>query len=245
MMFGNFSSAIDFDPTNHSRSGASLTEQVTDLIRHMIMDGELPLGGSISEMALAEKFKISKSPVRSALKSLAQEGLVHIYPQRGTFVFAPSKEEWVSMSEFRRYLELQCFELAYARNREALSQAVATVIRDMTTAYEKQDAKSYIHQDILFHLAIVNSTQNRFFSKAYNLVVAKVAKVLLYLGVDRRQIDRSYKEHVEISSLLNNGAYDEAHALFQKHLQHAQIYYGSMQEQQEDALNGKHDSYPS
>ncbi len=230
-MFRIFSTDSAADDLTFSRSGASLTTQVTHHIRQMIITGALPLGSSISEMALAEKFGISKSPVRSALKSLAEEGLVHIYPQRGTFVFAPSKDEWICMSEFRRHLELQCLETAYTKNKAALVQNMTAVMQEMTKAYDEKNAQHYIQQDILFHLSIVTNTKNIFFSKAYNLIVAKVATVLLYLGVDWGQIERSYGEHRTMAALLENGQYDEARALFQNHLNHAQIFYALAQDQ--------------
>ena len=225
-MIPDLSPVFALDTSQPLRSGASLTKQVTDLIRRMIIEGELPLGSAISEMALADKFGISKSPVRSALKELAQEGLVSIYPQRGTYVFAPSREEWLHLCEFRRHLELYCFETAVMRSHDRLVDELKRIARNMRKSYEAQDAKKYIDEDVSFHISIVENSRNAFFSKAYGLIVAKVATILLYLGANWEQIDQSYAEHLEIADLLESGEDTRAFELFRKHMTHARDVYG-------------------
>lgn len=227
-MIPDLSPVYALDTSQSLRLGASLTKQVTDLIRRMIIEGELPLGSAISEMALAEKFGISKSPVRSALKELAQEGLVSIYPQRGTYVFAPSQEEWVNLCEFRRHLEVYCLETAITRCHGKLVDDLERIVRNMRTSYEARDAKKYINEDVSFHISIAENSQNAFFSKAYGLIVAKVATILLYLGTNWEQIDQSYAEHLKITDLLAANENEKALQLFRKHMTHARDVYGRM-----------------
>ena len=65
----------------------SLTEISVEHIREAITKGDLGLGHPVSESALASSLGISKTPVREALAQLKIEGLVKIFPQKGTFVF--------------------------------------------------------------------------------------------------------------------------------------------------------------
>ncbi|MFK0206199.1 GntR family transcriptional regulator [Agrobacterium sp. NPDC090283] len=64
----------------------SVAVQVFDLIRREIMDATLSPGASLSEHALSQRFGVSRTPIREALLRLAEDGLVQIVPQVGTFV---------------------------------------------------------------------------------------------------------------------------------------------------------------
>ena len=66
-------------------------------IRRRIIAGEIPPGVNISELALAEEFGVSRTPVRESFKQLQTEGLVEIRPRVGTFVTTPSRREIVEL----------------------------------------------------------------------------------------------------------------------------------------------------
>jgi len=76
-------------------------EQVYRLLRDEIITCRLPPNEAISENRLSEMFKVSRSPVRIAITRLAEDGLIDIFPQRGTFV-APIKLKEVREAQFAR-----------------------------------------------------------------------------------------------------------------------------------------------
>lgn len=67
-------------------NASSIREQVYQLLRDQILDLELKPGTNLSEKDISEKFQVSRTPVREAFLRLAQEGLLEIYPQKGTRV---------------------------------------------------------------------------------------------------------------------------------------------------------------
>ncbi|MEQ9326555.1 MAG: GntR family transcriptional regulator, partial [Rhodospirillales bacterium] len=71
----------------------SLFGEAADRIRDMIVEGVLPPGGKVPERQLCEDFGISRTPLREALKVLANEGLVELTPNRGATVTELSVEE--------------------------------------------------------------------------------------------------------------------------------------------------------
>jgi DNA-binding GntR family transcriptional regulator len=82
-----------------------LSEQVYTTLRGMIVRGELRPEAQISEPELCERLQVSRTPMREALLKLADEGLVVIYPQFGSFV-APILLEAVEQAQFiREHLE--------------------------------------------------------------------------------------------------------------------------------------------
>jgi DNA-binding GntR family transcriptional regulator len=71
----------------------SLASLAEGRLREAIENAEFQLGESLSEDKLATFLGVSRTPVREALNSLSLQGLVEIFPQRGSYVFSPSGEE--------------------------------------------------------------------------------------------------------------------------------------------------------
>ena len=66
----------------------SLYEEIVDIIRDRIVEGDLPADDFIDEPRLALELGVSRTPIREALKVLAFEGLVDIFPNQGSYVQA-------------------------------------------------------------------------------------------------------------------------------------------------------------
>ena len=69
----------------------SLTELVVDSLRREIVEGAVAPDESLSEVAVAKRLGVSRTPVREAFARLELEGLVYTIPQKGTFVFFPDR----------------------------------------------------------------------------------------------------------------------------------------------------------
>jgi len=85
-------------------AGASLADQAYHAIRELIVTLELPPGAVIDERGLIERLSIGRTPVREALRRLAQERLVEVYPRRGMFVTGVDVRELARVSEVRAVL---------------------------------------------------------------------------------------------------------------------------------------------
>lgn len=80
-------------PRSDERRYVSKSDLVTDSLREMISDGALPPGSVLRQRDLAERFEVSPTPVREALRRLESEALVVFDPHRGVTVATPSFEE--------------------------------------------------------------------------------------------------------------------------------------------------------
>ena len=90
-------------------------EQIYQLLREEIITCRIVPNEAISENRICGMFRVSRSPVRIALTRLAEDGLIDIFPQRGTFV-APIKMRQVIESQFARTaLEIALVEVAARR----------------------------------------------------------------------------------------------------------------------------------
>ena len=82
-----------------------LKDRAIALIRGKLLSGNLPPASRLSEVAIANEFGISRTPVREAMVQLHAEGLVDQLPRYGWFVRAPDRAELVELYELRELLE--------------------------------------------------------------------------------------------------------------------------------------------
>ena len=87
---------------------ASAADDISERLEAEIVEGVLPPGTRLEEPALAERFGVSRTPVREALQRLSASGLVELKPRRGTQVLNPSIGRIVEMFEVMAELEAVC-----------------------------------------------------------------------------------------------------------------------------------------
>ncbi len=109
------------------KAPTSIAESITTLLRDRLAVGYYPPGSWIRESALAEEFKVSNGPVREALQTLVNEGLLEREPWKGVRVVSLSDDEIVEIFQLRLGLQELAAELA-ARNATAEQVAEARVL---------------------------------------------------------------------------------------------------------------------
>lgn len=104
----------------------TIAQEAYELLRRDIIEGRLLPRTPVSEIDLSERLGASRTPVREAVIKLAIEGLIEVYPQRGTFV-APIKLAEVFNSQFvREALECAAIEKAVPKIDAAQIAALET-----------------------------------------------------------------------------------------------------------------------
>ena len=76
---------------------ASLEEQVTATLEEEILTGKLAGGTSLTEHSLSKRLGVSRTPIRAALHTLAEEGLISIVPNKGAVVVGVSRDDLVDI----------------------------------------------------------------------------------------------------------------------------------------------------
>ncbi|KQZ99944.1 GntR family transcriptional regulator [Mesorhizobium sp. Root157] len=141
------------------QAGIVRTTAATAVYRELhtaIVSMQLKPGNALNEKALAEKFGISRTPVREALIRLVEDGLVNIYPQSGTFV-APIPTSLIPEAVvIRQALEGATVETAA---RCATAEDVAKlddILARQRFLADRQDLNGFHEADEAFHEAIAN-----------------------------------------------------------------------------------------
>src|SRR4051794_9843844 len=109
---------------------------VLEELRTRITTGRIPPGSHLTERSLAEEYDISRTPVRSILRELADEGLVTITPNRGVFVAEWTTEDAAEVMSIRALLESHAAKLA-AQNRTTEQLQDLSGLCDRMDALEK------------------------------------------------------------------------------------------------------------
>ena len=148
----------------------SLTELAEERIRSLIVTGAFALGEQLSEVQLAGRLGISKTPVREALLRLRHGGLVEIHAQRGTFVFTLDEAGVDQVCQFRTVIECEALAEAMKRRRAQLLQALDSCMADLERAAAKGQLREFPRLDTEFHNALVRSCENAYLKTAYELV---------------------------------------------------------------------------
>ena len=133
----------------------TISAQIHGVLRRDIVVGQLAPRAMLSEQEIAARFGISRTPVREAMIKLAEEGLVEIFPQYGSFV-APIKLPDVFDSQFaREALESAAVEKAIERLDAHWDQELRAVIARQKSLVRPQDRDGFFRADEDMHMLIL------------------------------------------------------------------------------------------
>jgi DNA-binding GntR family transcriptional regulator len=147
---------------------ASLHEEVASRLRHMVFERQLVPGEWIDELELAQRWQISRTPLREALKVLAAEGLVELVPRQGCKVTEMSEDDADELFPVMALLEGRC---AFEAVRKATPSGIAR-LRHLHEALERHaaahDIDGYYRANHDFHSTVQALADNRWLDRATN-----------------------------------------------------------------------------
>jgi len=181
--------------TIHRRS---LHDDVTSLLRTIITDGELKPGEKIVEQALCERFGVSRTPLREALKVLAAEGLVHLLPRRGAVVAQITLAEIEELFPVMGALEALAGKLALDRIGTPELERLTKLHEKMLGCFRLHDEKNYIKANREIHEAIFEIANNTTLIAIYHQLLGKIHMVRFVARKTRQQWERAVEDHEKI-----------------------------------------------
>ena len=117
----------------------SLTSAVAERLRNQIIRGEIPEGAQLRQDAIAIQFKVSRIPVREALRQLHAEGLIAIVPNRGAVVPALSPDDIEELFTIRALLEPELLKLSIPRLTEEDFAEADRILRKFVGELRRED----------------------------------------------------------------------------------------------------------
>jgi GntR family transcriptional regulator of gluconate operon len=148
-----------FEPAIAPRK--ALWESIVEPMRRAIVLGELPAGLHLEEPALAQKFGVSRIPVREALVRLEHEGLVRVEPRRGAFIVGMTEEDVHDVYELRSLIEGRAARRAAARVGAEWLARLGTLAAQMDEALRWREPAAMVEPDVQFHRELVAAAGSR------------------------------------------------------------------------------------
>jgi len=184
----------------------------------MILACELEPRSRVNEPSLCERFGISRTPLREAIKLLAAEGLLELLPNRGARVAALSDAEIDELLQVIGPLEATAGELACERITEAELAAIEKWQLDMVEAWKSRDYERYFARNREIHDAIVAAARNSALQKVYRSLSGRVQRARYLARKTDAQWARSIDDHNLMVILLRR---KDGKALAQLMLDHS------------------------
>ena len=140
---------MQFDTAEIDRSG-QVGPQLLQMLRRMIIRNQLPPGVRLSEKDIADRFGVSRQPVREVFIKLAEEGLLEVRPQRGTFVLKISIDAVLDARFVREAVEADVVKLCAENTPAGLVEELHAQLRRQAAIADDGGA-SFVPLDDLFH----------------------------------------------------------------------------------------------
>jgi len=209
----NFSAPKDFIARN------SLHAELLNRIRELILQGELPQGTKIPERELCERYGVSRTPMREALKVLAVDGLVWLEPNRGAWVSKVTLEELEEVFPVMGALEALSGELACKHISDEEIEYVRKTHAEMLKYYKARDLGNYFQTNQAIHEAILSASKNSELAAMYNSLAARVRRARYLANMTDERWSQAVKEHEQILQALEKRDGKELSSILRKHLQ--------------------------
>lgn len=188
-------------------------------LKHKILTGEIVSQTRLMEIDLSEKMNVSRTPIREAIKRLADDGLVKVEPRRGAYVANISIKDMLDVFEVREDMEGFVAKLAAQRITDDERQKLRAIAREYEQAIEKADDKEVIIDlDEKFHNFIVMCSGNETLSELVKYV-QELSLRFRYLYYDDFSLYESTAEqHNRIMEAINAGRDEEARSEADAHV---------------------------
>ena len=180
----------------------TLHESLLERLRQMIHDGELAPGARLSEQALCERFGVSRTPLREALKILAADGYLDWRANRGIHVTEVQPEEIVAIFELLSGLERLIGEIVPQRMAADEMQALEVMHADMVRLHAQSDRVAYFRLNQTIHAELARLTRNPVIEDVYVSVQRRVFRARALSNTGRLRWDASVQEHERIMAAL-------------------------------------------
>lgn len=215
-----------------AKPSQSLKQIVYEDLKRRIVSCEILPGAQLTEEALCERLKASRTPVRDAVSRLEQEQLLTIHPKKGIFVNTVSLANVSELFEAR--LRIEPYAVRFYGNRirdDVYAESVAYF-----SARHPKGSEQYMKDDE-FHQRFVDATNNRYLTMFYNTVKDQVMRYRVLSALEGRLLDTN-KEHCEIAEQCLRGNWARAADAMREHIENSKIaILGYVMDKNRDAKN--------
>lgn len=172
---------------------------VHDVLKEAIINGSLRENESIKTEEVAELFKVSRMPVREALRGLASEGLVYFEPYKGARVMATSVKEIIELAEVRIVLEKLALQHLFPLNEKKvkfMESSLESAKKELESGLSPMPVLQTINSE--FHMRLFADIDQKTLLENLNNLIFKMKRYTVLLSDDIQTKSLILMEHQEI-----------------------------------------------
>ena len=189
-------------------------------LRGKILSRELKPAQRLLEVKIANEMGVSRTPVREALRRLANEGLVKIVPNSGARVASPSSHEMDNSYSVRGYLENMSVELACRTGMDKRTlERLDGLVRDGDAAYDAGDVDAFLAANNDFHRIIAEAGKNYVLSEYVDNIIQRTNVYIYFYSKFIEAENKSSGEHRAILRAIAQRDRIGAQELMKQHLE--------------------------
>ena len=195
----------------------SLSEQAYSSIRRLIVTAELAPGSVLSEAELQDSLGLGRTPIREALRSLANDHLVDVYPRRGMFVAGIDVRDLRALSEVRAILEPFAAGLAAERRDDSDVAAIDQLLAEIRD-HKNVEIRTLIDLDERIHHRVYAATHNSFLISDLNRYYTHALRIW-FLALDNvGNLTEAVAEHAELLTAIRDSDVQLAVNVMTRHI---------------------------
>jgi DNA-binding GntR family transcriptional regulator len=198
---------------------ASLADRAYYAIRELIVSLEYAPGDPISERDLTDRLGIGRTPIREALRRLAQEKLVEVFPRRGMFVTRVDVRDLARLCEVRAVLEPEAARLAAERATYDDLDEIRALLGELESPRRRPD-RVLIELDERIHHTIYRSAHNHFLEETLEEYYALALRIWMMALEQTTGLGGAVAEHHGVLDAIARGMGEVAAKRMRAHVEH-------------------------
>ncbi len=183
----------------------AVSEQIYQYLINMILSLEIRPGDKIPEASIAQKFEISRTPIREALRDLAKDGIINLYPNRFSEVAVYDEDRVKEVGMMKIYLDRMSVKLASYFGSRAEYVKLREYAANCYEAAKKNDILNRIKADSDYHWALCKIGKNRSLMQLEKSLLIQIEYLQAANYLQAEDPDEQYHSHMKIVDGLESG----------------------------------------
>jgi DNA-binding GntR family transcriptional regulator len=198
----------------------STSQKVAETLRRAIYRGDLELGERLVEASIAKTLNVSITPVRQAFSQLANEGLIQVFPYKGTYVVQITEMFIEEVYSIRTRLESMAVELAFPNLTAADCDKLEGYAEQMERLTQSGNFEEFAEVDIQFHGLFYERSEHTLLLDLWTMIQSRIRLLQTYGRIhNRADKGEVQKRHLTIVRAIRQGDRALLSQMMQEHIE--------------------------
>ena len=191
----------------------TLREKILETIRESILKGTLKAGEKVAEPELAERFGISRTPIREAFRQLESEGYLTVIPRKGAVVTSLSERDVEEFYAIKSILEGYAARMAAEKMTQKDIDRLEAINDRLELLAQQGDVKTFFRVHNEFHETFIRAAENEKLLELINQLMMKFNRLRMASLSLPGRMEISVEEHRNMIQAFKNHDGDKADSL--------------------------------